>query len=488
MKILQMVGPVHGFVVDPVLDSRKVLVVLVVLAYTVELESLVTQLEEENARLQKEQDDVPESSLIDGFCLRYRWYRIQSDRKVAIRNAWQHHRTLHERASSVVNENGTEEEELFGRFNTSGSGASNQLLPKRSGGETWFEVGRLKTYTPIANDIGHVPKFECVSFDAEKKLHVGHANTILTSHVIPPPTPCPRCLVPVNGVDVMGNLDLDGRTFRNLYCALIQYSVRCDNVALIAVLEAKFSNHRADTPGKRQLLCVELCFFLRIHNGTWDLLREAFHLTLAAPIFLRSSLCFTPKHDSYVTPHFEYVIMRFADLFQKWRLYCLVFGILSMLFAPILSDWVPFYYTSSMAVGVLLVVLFLLFQNIEIHFEDWNIGILGHVVLHGVDQGRRDLTWQKWSYQVGLKGEAVNLVSPSGVSSVEWTRGSLVMQRQQPLTWYKSYFSAPNGEGPLALDMGIIGKGQIWINGHKVFNNASCYLLFRIMVQKLLLW
>ncbi|XP_026460033.1 carbon catabolite repressor protein 4 homolog 1-like [Papaver somniferum] len=29
-----------------------------------------------------------------------------------------------------------------------------------------------------------------------------------------------------------------------------------DNVALIAVLEAKFSNHGADTPGKRQLLCV----------------------------------------------------------------------------------------------------------------------------------------------------------------------------------------------------------------------------------------
>ncbi|KAF9619239.1 hypothetical protein IFM89_005793, partial [Coptis chinensis] len=106
--------------------------------------------------------------------------------------------------------------------------------------------------------------------------------------------------------------------------------------------------------------------------------------------------------------------------------------------------------------------------NIGTHFEDWSTGILGPVVLHGVDQGRRDLTWQKWSYQVGLKGEAVNLVSPSGISSVEWTRGSLVMQRQQPLTWYKSYFSAPNGEGPLALDMGSMGKGQVWINGQSI--------------------
>jgi hypothetical protein len=29
-----------------------------------------------------------------------------------------------------------------------------------------------------------------------------------------------------------------------------------DNIALIAVLEAKFGNHGAENPGKRQLLCV----------------------------------------------------------------------------------------------------------------------------------------------------------------------------------------------------------------------------------------
>ncbi|KAF9610320.1 hypothetical protein IFM89_021990 [Coptis chinensis] len=103
-------------------------------------------------------DDVPESSPIYGFCLRYRWYRIQSDRKVAIcsvhpfeqatlqcfgcvkakihvaksyhcsprcfSDAWQHHRTLHERAANAVNENGTQEEELFDALITR-SGASN---------------------------------------------------------------------------------------------------------------------------------------------------------------------------------------------------------------------------------------------------------------------------------------------------------------------------------------------------------------------------
>lgn len=39
--------------------------------------------------------------------------------------------------------------------------------------------------------------------------------------------------------------------------------------------------------------------------------------------------------------------------------------------------------------------------------------------------------------KVGLKGEAMQLVTPNGISSVEWMRGSLAAQRQQPLTWHK---------------------------------------------------
>lgn len=101
-------------------------------------------------------------------------------------------------------------------------------------------------------------------------------------------------------------------------------------------------------------------------------------------------------------------------------------------------------------------------NNVGLHFETWNTGVLGPVVLHGIDRGSRDLTWQKWSYQVetrlqtssppyheeniemfylshhvGLKGEAMNLNSLEGASSVEWMKGSLVAQNQQPLTWYR---------------------------------------------------
>jgi hypothetical protein len=38
--------------------------------------------------------------------------------------------------------------------------------------------------------------------------------------------------------------------------------------------------------------------------------------------------------------------------------------------------------------------------NVGEHFETWNAGILGPVTLDGLNEGRRDLTWQKWTYQV----------------------------------------------------------------------------------------
>ncbi|OMO66280.1 hypothetical protein COLO4_30655 [Corchorus olitorius] len=112
--------------------------------------------------------------------------------------------------------------------------------------------------------------------------------------------------------------------------------------------------------------------------------------------------------------------------------------------------------------------------NVGPHFETWNAGILGPVTLNGLNEGRRDLSWQKWSYKIGLKGEAMNLHSLSGSSSVEWAQGSFVT-RKQPLTWYKTTFNAPAGNSPLALDMGSMGKGQIWINGQSIGRHWPAY-------------
>ncbi|XVE54094.1 hypothetical protein DITRI_Ditri03aG0054000 [Diplodiscus trichospermus] len=113
--------------------------------------------------------------------------------------------------------------------------------------------------------------------------------------------------------------------------------------------------------------------------------------------------------------------------------------------------------------------------NVGTHFETWNAGVLGPVTLKGLNEGTRDLSKQKWSYKIGLKGEALNLHTVTGGSSVEWVQGSLLVKKQ-PMTWYKTTFNAPGGNEPLALDMSSMGKGQVWINGQSIGRHWPGYI------------
>ncbi|CAM8909490.1 unnamed protein product [Rhodiola kirilowii] len=107
-------------------------------------------------------------------------------------------------------------------------------------------------------------------------------------------------------------------------------------------------------------------------------------------------------------------------------------------------------------------------QNIGRNFERWDTGIRGPVVLYGLDNGRLDLSQQKWTYQVGLRGEAMNLVSENAVSFTEWMANKAIEGRHEPLLWHKAVFDAPDGVDPVALDMKGMGKGQIWINAQSL--------------------
>ncbi|XP_074269405.1 putative beta-galactosidase [Silene latifolia] len=102
--------------------------------------------------------------------------------------------------------------------------------------------------------------------------------------------------------------------------------------------------------------------------------------------------------------------------------------------------------------------------NVGARFEKYNQGVLGPVNLQGLNEGTRDLTWQHWSYKVGMKGEDLWLHTASGSSKVEWGAPA----QKQPLVWYKTFFDAPAGNDPLALDMSSMGKGQVWINGKSI--------------------
>lgn len=72
------------------------------------------------------------------------------------------------------------------------------------------------------------------------------------------------------------------------------------------------------------------------------------------------SLLYFFKKELFELVYIYYTIF-FADS-QQWRLVCLAIGLILLLLAPILSNWVPFYYSSSMAIGIFLVIIILLFQ------------------------------------------------------------------------------------------------------------------------------
>ncbi|KAI9122961.1 hypothetical protein K1719_005850 [Acacia pycnantha] len=110
----------------------------------------------------------------------------------------------------------------------------------------------------------------------------------------------------------------------------------------------------------------------------------------------------------------------------------------------------------------------------SVHFESWNVGVLGPITL-SLSGRTRDLSRQKWSYKVGLKGESLRLHTEGGSNNAEWVRGSLLAYKQ-PLTWYKTTFNAPAGNDPLALDMGSMGKGEIWINGQSIGRHWPAYI------------
>ncbi|XP_071911096.1 beta-galactosidase-like [Coffea arabica] len=113
--------------------------------------------------------------------------------------------------------------------------------------------------------------------------------------------------------------------------------------------------------------------------------------------------------------------------------------------------------------------------NVGVHFETWNTGVLGPITLKGLNEGTRDLTKQRWTYKVGLKGEAQSLHTVTGSASVEWAEGSLLANKQ-PLTWYKTTFDAPPGNDPIALDMGSMGKGEVWVNGQSIGRHWPAYI------------
>ncbi|XP_020106800.1 beta-galactosidase 15 isoform X2 [Ananas comosus] len=106
-------------------------------------------------------------------------------------------------------------------------------------------------------------------------------------------------------------------------------------------------------------------------------------------------------------------------------------------------------------------------QNYGAFLEKDGAGIRGQIKLTGLKDGELDLSNFLWTYQVGLMGEYSKLYDPKEQENVGWT-DLQVDNISSGFTWYKTLFDAPEGNDPVALDLGSMGKGQAWVNGHGI--------------------
>ncbi|XP_059647476.1 beta-galactosidase 13-like isoform X1 [Cornus florida] len=87
------------------------------------------------------------------------------------------------------------------------------------------------------------------------------------------------------------------------------------------------------------------------------------------------------------------------------------------------------------------------------------------VQIKGMNAGNLDLTFNNWGHQVGVEGENLQIYTEEGSRKVQWTPAKGGMQ---PVTWYKTYFDAPEGNNPVALQMTTMAKGMAWVNGKSI--------------------
>jgi CCR4-NOT transcription complex subunit 6 len=170
--------------------------------------------------------------------------------------SWRQHVIMHQEAADK-RENGVEEDDSPFSFNSnpakalraldgSLAGVATPPIPSSNGGsysspvrmashtqsqdtgEVWCEVGQGKTYTPTAEDVGHILKLECVAIDGSTGRPLAAPHQTQTSRVIPAPSPTPRRLISVNPMDGLAAVETDGRTTTSGTFTVLSYNVLSD--------------------------------------------------------------------------------------------------------------------------------------------------------------------------------------------------------------------------------------------------------------------
>ncbi|KAK6159585.1 hypothetical protein DH2020_006899 [Rehmannia glutinosa] len=95
------------------------------------------------------------------------------------------------------------------------------------------------------------------------------------------------------------------------------------------------------------------------------------------------------------------------------------------------------------------------------------------ITLEGLMSGTLDLTHNYWGQQVGVAGEKMQLFTEEGSKKAKWVA---LNSTPSPVTWYKAYFDAPEGDNPVAIRMTSMAKGMVWVNGQSIGRYWVSYL------------
>ncbi|CAN8229350.1 unnamed protein product [Cochlearia groenlandica] len=88
------------------------------------------------------------------------------------------------------------------------------------------------------------------------------------------------------------------------------------------------------------------------------------------------------------------------------------------------------------------------------------------VSILGLSFGALDLTENsKWGNKVGMEGERLEINTKASLKKVQWQKFT---GKAPGLTWYQTYFDAPESQSAAAIRMNGMGKGLIWVNGEGV--------------------
>ncbi|XP_043697518.1 beta-galactosidase 11-like isoform X2 [Telopea speciosissima] len=112
------------------------------------------------------------------------------------------------------------------------------------------------------------------------------------------------------------------------------------------------------------------------------------------------------------------------------------------------------------------------FPDSGVYLERRMAGIR-NVFIQGLNMGTIDLTQNGWGHTVGVNGEKLHLYTQGGSHKVQWTEAK---GKGTALTWYKTYFDAPEGNSPVALNLTSMAKGMAWVNGKSIGRYWVSYL------------